>query len=643
MSGIFGGWNLDGNRLSIDCIRASVNRISPSGPDNIWIRTVGEAVLAAKTSPNSDSFVATSSSLVDGQAACVFDGRLDNRDDLIAALRHRYPVHGDSPDRDLALAAYAEHGDTFVGSLRGDFSCALFDRASNRLLLGRDRLGVRPLCFAQVNRRFLFASEAKALLSWPGVTDTPDDLMMADFALQFLAVDSQSRTFFRDVQSVPPGHVLVVTPEGSTLRRYFDFDTEHSIRFSTFGEYVEAFHGLFVASVRKRLRSNRPVAISVSGGLDSTYIFAVAQQLARDGSAPCPSIRGFNYAGAPGTPSDEEAYIRAIERATDAAIVRIPQRPGFMSFAEREVWHAESPMLEGLASQRQAMLRALNDAGVGRLLTGHWGDQVLSDSDYLIDLCRSRRWRTMRRHSRAWHMGRRRLAVRFARDLASRYLPRIASRAGRHMLRRRNGAWRAPWFSHRFRRILRERFEETRLPRPGGTTHAWAIYQQSRRSYHVQCLEWNSRIAAMHGLDMAFPYLDADLLQFLMSIPGDIQSHEGVPRGLMRAAMRRIVPDVVTDRRTKGEFTLLANQSIEIEFSDITTMLGRSSLLVQHGYVDGPVLWRLLDEWQTAMHTAETASVANRVLELCGMEMFLRQFTSTREESAIAHLQLTGS
>lgn len=643
MSGIFGAWNLDGENLPLDRVRACVNRISRPGTNTVSISNLGAVILAAKTSPDPAGSIAASTGLAEGHAVTVFDGRLDSRADLIAALRDRWPVDNASNDRDLVLAAYAEYGDRFVDYLRGDFVCAVFDGATNRLLLIRDRLGVRPLCFARVNRTFLFASDAKALLAWPGVTDTPDELMLADFTLQFLAIDSQNRTFFRDVQSLPPGHVLITTQQRSTIRRYFDFDTERSIRLSTFADYVEAFHDLVVASVRHRLRSDRPVAISVSGGLDSTYIFSVAQQLACNGSAPCPSVRAFNYAAACNSPSDEEIYIRAIERAFDTAIVRIPQRPGFMECAEREVWHAESPLVEGLASQRQAMLRALSEARNGRLLTGHWGDQVLSDSDYLIDLCRSRQWGTLRHHTRTWRVGARRLAARFARDLASRYFPHVATRAGRHLLRRQDGIWRAPWFSHRFRRMLRERFEAARLARPSGTSHAWAIYQQCRRSYHVQCLEWNCRVAAMHGLEMAFPYLDPELLQFLMSIPGDVQSHEGVPRGLMRAAMRRIVPDIVTDRRTKGEFTHLANQSIELDFSRIAAVLGPSSLLVERGYVDGPVLWRLLGEWQAAVHTAVTASVANRVLELCGMEIFLRQFTSIREETPAAHLQLTVS
>jgi hypothetical protein len=142
----------------------------------------------------------------------------------------------------------------------------------------------------------------------------------------------------------------------------------------------------------------------------------------------------------------------------------------------------------------------------------------------------------------------------------------------------------------------------------------------------VQCLEWNCRVAAMHGLDIAFPYLDCDLVQFLMSIPGDVQSHDGVPRGLMRAAMRGLVPDAIVDRRGKGEFTKLANRSIDLDFEQIIEVLGSSSLAVQYGYVDGPVLWRLLGEWRHTVRSSENAVCANRLLELCGMELWLRQF-----------------
>src|SRR5580765_7213678 len=145
-------------------------------------------------------------------------------------------------------------------------------------------------------------------------------------------------------------------------------------------------------------------------------------------------------------------------------------------------------------------------------------------------------------------------------------------------------------------------------------------------------MEWNARLAAMHGIEIAFPYLDCDLLQYLMAIPGDIQSHDGIPRGLMREAMRGLVPDAVVSRRSKGEFTRLANQSIEFDFSRIADILGQTSWSVRLGYVDGPVLWKLLDEWRTSIRDSSNARLANRVIDLCGMELLLRRFAGQQKE-----------
>jgi asparagine synthase (glutamine-hydrolysing) len=625
MSGIFGCWRLDGSLLKSDALRRPLASapIHPQVTEALtWHR--GSVGLSCHSSDHSSlGITGRNRSIV-----AVFDGRLDNRDELSLALRRRNFLHSRSTDADFVAAAYEEYGDSFTERIKGDWACAIFDAAANRLIVARDPLGVRPLCFTTVNDTFLFASDAKTLLAWPGVSAAPDDAMMADFVLQFVALDSQNRTFFRDIRSLPPAHVLTVTPRGCTIRRYFEFDTERRTRFRTFPEYVDAFHQFAVASVRNRLRHTKPVAVSVSGGLDSSYIFSIASRLMRDGTAPCPSVLALNYQGAPKSSSDEELFVRALEQGGGTTIERIPQRTGFMEFAADEVRHAESPLTEALASQRQALYRRARERGAGRLLTGHWGDQMLFESSYLVDLCRSGRWRTANSHATAWGVARRRLVARCVRDLTAQYFPASWLRVARQVRRRGEAAWRAEWYTERFRKLLRDRFEADRLPRPRGTSHAWAIYQQARRAYHVQCLEWNCRIAAMNGLDVAFPYLDCDLVHFLMTIPGDIQSHDGVPRGLMRAAMRGVVPDSIIDRRSKGEFTQLANESIELDFGQISELLGSSSRAVEYGYVDGPVLSRLLSEWRHSIRSSHNAIAANRVLQLCGMELWLRQFAA---------------
>jgi len=557
-------------------------------------------------------------------AQCVFEGRLDNRRELLRALADHPGVSPECPDQALVLAAYCRFGEAFPERLSGEFAAGICDHRLNRLVLARDRLGVRPLCYARVRETVIFASSARALLAYPGLQAVPDDVTLADFILYFRSSDTLSRTFFRDVHSLPPAHILMATPAGVTIRRYFDFDTGRSIRLPAFRDYAAAFHDVFVESVRRRVRSPRPVAVAVSGGLDSSYIFCVAGRLLKEDPGLCPGVLGYNFSGDAGGSSDERAFVQALEDESGARIERIGQRSGFMDCAEDDVRAVESPMVDGLARQSRAGMEAMRRAEVGRLLTGHWGDQLLSDSHYLLDLVRSRQWRLLRQHAGGWDVDAWRLAGRVVRGLAARHLPAPLTAAARRARGRAEAPWRMPWFTARFRRLLRERAGHQPLPSIDGRHHAAAIYRESRLPYHVQCLEWNARVAGAHGLEISFPFLDCDLIQFLMSIPGEMQSHDGVPRALMREAMRAIVPEAIVSRRDKGEFTHLANEGVARDFPVIRDLLGEHALSVQLGYLDGPILASHLDRWRSGLASARNAVLANRIVDLCGFELFLR-------------------
>jgi asparagine synthase (glutamine-hydrolysing) len=638
MSGIFGCWAPDGGPLDHAALLACAP-FATLQPHAVAYWAPGSIALAGESSRPLQVPGGDVTTLTGGATTCVFDGRLDD----VAALRRRLDPHplvvSGCGDANLVVAAYDQLGDDFVRHLDGDFALALFDTRLKRLFLARDKLGVRPLCYTRSGGLFLFGSNAKAILGYPGITAIPDESMLADFVLSFPSREAESRTFFEGIHSLQPAHILTVTREELSSRRYFDFDTRRQTRASAWPEYVDGFHELFVASVRNRLRSDKPVAVTVSGGLDSAYIFCAAQSLVRNGEASCPAVLGFNYAGRPGTPSDENAFVQAIETACGTSIQRIPQRPGFVGAARRSVAETESPMVDRLACQADVSMRLMRDAGAGRLLTGHWGDQLLSDSDYLLDLLKTRRWKLLQQHLRGWDMSGLVLARRAVRTFAARYLPpavKLGFRTARGSYDQ--APWNAPWFTRRFQRLLRERAASSPVVTPRGTSHATAIYRQSRMGYHVHCMEWNHRIAGMHGLEIAFPYLDCALIQFLMSIPGDIQSRGGVPRGLMRAAMRRIVPEVVVNRTCKGEFTQLANETIECDFRPISELLSPAALSVQFGYLDGTVLRDSLPDWRTTVRASRNSVVANRLLDLCGFELFLRGFFAVDQSHAAVPL-----
>ena len=266
MSGVFGCWQLDGRHLDAAVLRQCLTQISPHGPADIEAWTQGAIGLGCKRSPVTIERAGERGSLESDAGVCVFDGRIDNRDDLVRVLGRHSRVDLQSRDRDLALAAYDRFGDSFAEYIQGDFAVAIFDRRTDRLLLARDRLGLRPLCYSDGNGTFVFGSEAKAILAYPGMTAGPDDVMLADFVLYFRAADAQGRTFFRGIQSLPAAHLLIVTPRGMTVRRYFDFDTTRQTRLPAFGDYVEAFRHLFATSVRRRLRCARLVAADRARG-----------------------------------------------------------------------------------------------------------------------------------------------------------------------------------------------------------------------------------------------------------------------------------------------------------------------------------------------------------------------------------------
>src|SRR5205823_5301862 len=196
-------------------------------------------------------------------AMLAFDGRLDNRDELLIALERDSTVSPESPDSVLVLAAYRAFGDDAPARLNGDFAFGLFDPLRKQLLLARDALGVRPLYYYASRDLFLFASEIKTLLSHPRVETRPNDDVLAGFLFsRFAGEDAQSTTFFQNIASVLPARrVIVGGPGAIRTQRYWNFDLAREVRYAHFDDYAGAFRQHFELAVRRRLRSAAPVAV----------------------------------------------------------------------------------------------------------------------------------------------------------------------------------------------------------------------------------------------------------------------------------------------------------------------------------------------------------------------------------------------
>ena len=563
-------------------------------------------------------------------AMLVLDGRIDNRAELIAALQAGPSLS----DAALVLAAYDAWEAGFAERLNGDFALAIFDPARERLLLARDAIGVRPLYYFHSARLFAFATEIKALLAHPDITAVADDEGVADFMLiGSRPLDRQDITCFRGISAVVPAHLITVTPRALARRRYWDFDTQTPLRFSSFEEYVEAFGRHFREAVKRRSRSLYPVAVSVSGGLDSSSIFCQAETLRQAGDMTAPSLAGVSYIS-DRSETDEQHYLADIAARYGSRFNTFFIEPltGLVRRAEQQVATIEAPFVDYTFGVTQELHARAAATGARSLLSGHWGDQMLFSAAYLLDLLHHGAWGSIWHHTKEYarYFGpaetrrRRRLLVI---DAIRHAVPgSMAPLLKRLKLQLFGGRRPKEWFSPAFLdSALRHRYKVATFECRFHSAHARAVYIEARSKYHVQCMEWNNKVAALQGLDAAFPFLDRDLIGFLMAIPGDMHAHGGVPRVLLREAMHGILPDSIRARTWKSDFTPFVNMGLINDATTILQTLHAECLGVKFGYLDAERLSPELARLASGLNKADCVASWN-LADTYGLEMWLRVF-----------------
>lgn len=626
MSGIVGILNVDGQPVSPSLLASLSARLAHRGPDHYgqWIDgAAGFACHLLRVTP--ESATETQPLVHPSGVTLVFDGRLDNRDEVLSRIDGEPDAATHASDAALILALYRRDGERFIERLTGDFALALYDPNRRVLLLARDALGVRPLYYTHTRNSFLFASEIKSLLAHPEVVARPNDDMLACYVSSVRPADA-STTCFQDIYSLLPAHLARVTRDSFATRQYWDFSAA-DLRLDSPQAYAEAFRHYFAQSIHRRMRSATPVAVSVSGGLDSSSILCTAETLRRARHGLAPALIGISYLSPEGSPSDEKSFLADIEQMYGLSIARIPPRtPGSMDGCEESVWHIEAPYLDQQWNTLHRSFRTARQLGARVMLTGHWGDQVLFSQGYLVDFFRQLRWREIGTHLREFsrwmtdanpHV----FYERFGLDLIKRYVPDSLLPFLR-LLRTRHPDWSTAALRHRARRLA---FRQPVLGRHLPTTHARSLYDEARSPHHAFCLEWDNKVAAMHGLDMAFPFLDRDLLSFLMSIPGEALTCNGVPRGLLREAMRGILPDTIANRTWKADFTHLVNDGMARDFPSLAHYLESGAAAITQGYLVESKMRAVLTQYRGQLNS-ETCRAAWTLGDMLGLELWLQIF-----------------
>jgi asparagine synthase (glutamine-hydrolysing) len=306
----------------------------------------------------------------EGTVVVIQNGEIYNYIELRAeleAMGHRFRTHSDT---EVLAHGYEAWGDQLVSRLNGMWAFAIWDRRRRRLLLSRDRLGIKPLCWTVDGTRFLFASEIKALLA-AGVATTPDyEVLDAYVAFGFVP---EPYSLYRGVHKLPPGCNLVVEPGVAPrlVRWWRPPIVDESEARRDEDRIVEEFAALLTDAVRLQMRSDVPFGAFLSGGLDSASIVTL---MSEQSAAP---VRTFTI-GFESRAYDERALARRVaERCSTDHVERVVEPADLETGLERLAWHFDEPFGDGSALATD-IVSAVARERVTVVLTGDGGDEVLS-------------------------------------------------------------------------------------------------------------------------------------------------------------------------------------------------------------------------------------------------------------------------
>ena len=546
MSGVLAACNRDGDPIGDGPFERAMAALRSFAHDRSGHCRFGSGAVACAELITTFEQRAASQPAVDAEAqvAVAFDGRLDNREALAAQLDG--PETGPRAartDAQLVLDAYRRWGRPFVTHLLGDFGFVVWDGRRRVLLGGRDHLGLRPLHYATVGPTTVVSSWLPVVLAWPGVSTQADEGFVAEWLSGFVV--SQDATPYRSIRRVPAAHIVIVDDAGVRTEPWWVADLEPDETMTPNGA-VAAYRSVLEKAVRSCLRTDGRIGISLSGGLDSSSITAVAAALARAEGGPPVETWSMVFPGSP--IADESDLI-----AQTAQWCRVPSRREEVTPRTLADIDAEASRYRDLPDSPNAGNDVLPAGDRARrvLLTGYGGDEWFEGCPFLLaDLVargrlvmafRLARGRFDLRTMRGWRAAVNGYALR---PFLQAVVPRLAAPEGESPLV-------APALSRRI--DLRARLRLPPAPEPHANRWRWAALVSGEASL---ANEQGARTPAARAFELRSPFHDRRVVEFANRVPETIRWHMGDRRWLERSGIEGRLPTAVWRNRQKAEFSV---------------------------------------------------------------------------------------
>ncbi|MEU6020431.1 N-acetylglutaminylglutamine amidotransferase [Micromonospora sp. NPDC047134] len=523
MCGLAGEFRKDATRADVVAVERMAATMCDRGPDGSGVWSNGPVALGHRRLKIIDLSAASGQPIVDSATglSAVFNGCIYNYRELRAELSakgHRFFSTGDS---EVVVKAYAEWGLDFVDHLIGMFAVAITERDSGRLVLARDRLGIKPLYLAESSGVVRFASTLPALLAGGDVDTTIDSVALAHY-LSFHSIVPPPRTILRGVRKLPPATVRVYEPDGRSHERvYWSPPFLRRAEHADWSEkdWQDALLESLTRAVRRRMVADVPVGVLLSGGLDSSLVVAL---LAGEGQRGLSTFSiGFDAVG--GREGDEFRYSDIVAKTfdTDHHQIRVAARD-LVPPLEAAVAAMGEPMVSHDCVAFYLLSQEVS-RHVKVVQSGQGADEILGGYHWYPPLARVDREQALDTYARAF----------FDRDAAG--LARVL-----------NPDWLAEGDPAR-------EFVAAHLAAPGAQT---AVDAGLRIDTQIMLtddpVKRVDNMTMAHGLEARVPFLDHEFVELAAACPPELKLAQG-GKGVLKEIGRRVLPHEVIDR-PKGYF-----------------------------------------------------------------------------------------
>src|SRR5579862_671949 len=553
----------------------------------------------------------------------VFNGEIYNHAELridLEAKGHHYRTHSDT---ETIVHLYEEYGRDCVNHLRGMFAFVIWDRRRRVLFAARDRLGIKPFYYLWDGKSFLFGSEIKTILNYPGIAAEFNLGTLAEY-LAFGYITGP-QTMYAGIRKLMPGHTLELAEQGEPrTERYWDLTTEVDRPAQSREYYVKTYRELLEQAVGSHLMSDVPLGMFLSGGLDSSAVAALTAKIRGD------QIKTFAV-GYGEEAFSELGYAREVADLirSDHHEVRM-SREQFFESLPRLIWHEDEPIVWPSSVSLYFVARLARER-VTVVLTGEGSDETLAGyTRYAWTLLNAKMDRVYRM-----------LGPKSVRDLVRKGIqagPLSASlyRKLEHTFLVRDGAsWPSFYFDNFYSAFSAAEQAELLTDdarQRGGDAYAGSMQHWNASSgdllhrllytdiktYLVELLMKQDQMSMAASIESRVPFLDHELVEFTASIPAQYDTKGLAGKFILKSAVEDLLPHDIVYRQKMGFPTPWAFWLAGPQLDDLERLLLEPRTR-ERGYFKSDVVQRLFAE-----HRAARRDHGNRIWRLLNLELWER-------------------